>query len=184
MDNGRHPHDAVGGFSEPPHALGSPLRPGLSLFLPGGYVNAAKICTRGAAHQAATPGVCCLTQRSPGGPAKGTAPCPAFAAEAARQASAGHAHVRARAGLATVRDSHPARERATARGGGRVDRGGRAAGQTAGCAVCGLFTTNDSGDAPRFYQRRGFCLVTVHRAATERRRARLKSQIPFGGRPR
>ncbi|MGA8903311.1 GNAT family N-acetyltransferase [Bradyrhizobium sp.] len=35
-----------------------------------------------------------------------------------------------------------------------------------------LITTNDNVDALRFYQRRGFCLVTVHRGAVDRSRAR------------
>ncbi len=43
-----------------------------------------------------------------------------------------------------------------------------AAGQLArqqGCARLWVITTNDNVDALRFYQRRGFCLVRVHRGA-------------------
>ena len=32
-----------------------------------------------------------------------------------------------------------------------------------GCTRLWVITTNDHGDALRFYQRRGFCLVRVHR---------------------
>jgi GNAT superfamily N-acetyltransferase len=56
-----------------------------------------------------------------------------------------------------------------------------AAGQLArqqGCARLWVITTNDNVDALRFYQRRGFCLVTVHRGAVDRSRARLKPEIP------
>jgi GNAT superfamily N-acetyltransferase len=44
-----------------------------------------------------------------------------------------------------------------------------------------VITTNDNVDAPRFYQRRGFCLVAVHRGAVDRSRARLKPEIPAVG---
>jgi GNAT superfamily N-acetyltransferase len=50
-----------------------------------------------------------------------------------------------------------------------------------GCARLWVITTNDNVDALRFYQRRGFCLVTVHRAAVDRSRARLKPEIPSVG---
>jgi hypothetical protein len=33
----------------------------------------------------------------------------------------------------------------------------------------------------RFYQRRGFCLVRVHRGAVDRSRASLKPEIPLVG---
>jgi GNAT superfamily N-acetyltransferase len=59
-----------------------------------------------------------------------------------------------------------------------------AAGQLArqqGCARLWVITTNDNVDALRFYQRRGFCLVRVHRGAVDRSRARLKPEIPSVG---
>lgn len=59
-----------------------------------------------------------------------------------------------------------------------------AAGQLArrqGCARLWVITTNDNVDALRFYQRRGFCLVRVHRGAVDRSRAMLKPEIPSAG---
>jgi hypothetical protein len=59
-----------------------------------------------------------------------------------------------------------------------------AAGQLArrkGCTRLWVITTNDNVDALRFYQRRGFCLVAVHRGAVDRSRARLKPEIPTAG---
>jgi len=41
-----------------------------------------------------------------------------------------------------------------------------------------VITTNDNVDALRFYQRRGFCLVAVHRGAVDRSRASLEPEIP------
>ena len=46
-----------------------------------------------------------------------------------------------------------------------------------GCARLWVITTNDNVDALRFYQRRGFCLVRVHRGAVDRSRASLKPEI-------
>jgi GNAT superfamily N-acetyltransferase len=51
-----------------------------------------------------------------------------------------------------------------------------------GCARLWVITTNDNVDALRFYQRRGFRLVTVHRGAVDRSRASLKPEIPPEGR--
>jgi GNAT superfamily N-acetyltransferase len=56
-----------------------------------------------------------------------------------------------------------------------------AAGQLArrlGCTRLWVITTNDNVDALRFYQRRGFYLVRVHRGAVDRSRASLKPEIP------
>jgi ribosomal protein S18 acetylase RimI-like enzyme len=50
----------------------------------------------------------------------------------------------------------------------------------AGCARLWLITTNDNLDALRFYQRRGFELVAVHRDLRETAR-RLKPSIPLVG---
>ncbi len=50
----------------------------------------------------------------------------------------------------------------------------------AGCARLWLITTNDNLHALRFYQRRGFALVAVHRNAVAAAR-RLKPQIPLLG---
>jgi len=49
------------------------------------------------------------------------------------------------------------------------------------CPRLWLVTTNDNVDALRFYQRRGFCLVCVHRGAVDHSRAHLKPEIPLAG---
>jgi len=49
------------------------------------------------------------------------------------------------------------------------------------CARLWVITTNDNVDALRFYQRRGFGLVRVHRGAVDRSRASLKPEIPQVG---
>jgi GNAT superfamily N-acetyltransferase len=48
----------------------------------------------------------------------------------------------------------------------------------AGCTRLWLITTNDNVDALRFYQRRGFRLMALHRGAVDDSRARLKPEIP------
>ena len=59
-------------------------------------------------------------------------------------------------------------------GGNRlVEAVGQLAGRQ-GCTRLWVITTNDNVDALRFYQRRGFCLVRVHRGAVDRSRASLK----------
>jgi len=50
----------------------------------------------------------------------------------------------------------------------------------AGCVRLWLITTNDNLSAIRFYQKRGFTLVAVHRNAVEASR-RLKPEIPLIG---
>jgi GNAT superfamily N-acetyltransferase len=50
----------------------------------------------------------------------------------------------------------------------------------AGCRRLWLVTTNDNTHALRFYQRRGFVLVAVHRNALDRSRE-LKPEIPMIG---
>jgi GNAT superfamily N-acetyltransferase len=50
----------------------------------------------------------------------------------------------------------------------------------AGCTRLWLITTNDNLSALRFYQKRGFVLVAVHRDALEKSR-QLKPQIPLIG---
>ena len=55
-----------------------------------------------------------------------------------------------------------------------------AAARGAGCARLFLITTNDNLNALRFYQKRGFALVAVHRNALEQSRA-LKPSIPLVG---
>ncbi|NDJ84257.1 MAG: GNAT family N-acetyltransferase [Chloroflexi bacterium] len=52
--------------------------------------------------------------------------------------------------------------------------------QREGCTRLWLITTNDNLNALRFYQKRGFCLVAVHRNAVMESR-RLKPQIPLLG---
>jgi len=56
----------------------------------------------------------------------------------------------------------------------------RDAAVAAGCRRLWLITTNDNLDALRFYQRRGFDLVAVHRDLREVAR-RLKPSIPLVG---
>jgi ribosomal protein S18 acetylase RimI-like enzyme len=56
----------------------------------------------------------------------------------------------------------------------------KAAAQAAGCRRLWLITTNDNMNALRFYQKRGFALVAVHRNALEESR-KLKPQIPLIG---
>ena len=46
-----------------------------------------------------------------------------------------------------------------------------------GCSRLRVITTNDNIDALRFCQRRGFCLVRVHRGAVDRSRATVKPEI-------
>jgi GNAT superfamily N-acetyltransferase len=50
-----------------------------------------------------------------------------------------------------------------------------------GCARLWVITTNDNVDALRFYQRRGFQLVAVHRGAVDDSRRRLKPEITVTG---
>lgn len=52
--------------------------------------------------------------------------------------------------------------------------------EDAGCLRLWLITTNDNLDALRFYQRRAFSLVAVHRGAVESARG-LKPEIPLTG---
>lgn len=54
-----------------------------------------------------------------------------------------------------------------------------AAARLAGAHRLWLITTNDNVHALRFYQRRGFDLVTVHHDAVTRARATLKPSIPL-----
>ena len=56
----------------------------------------------------------------------------------------------------------------------------RDAARAAGCARLWLITTNDNLSALRFYQKRGFTLVAVHRNALEVAR-RLKPEIALVG---
>ena len=49
-----------------------------------------------------------------------------------------------------------------------------------GCVRIWLITTNDNVDALRFYQRRGFEIVALHRYAIEESR-KLKPLLPFVG---
>jgi ribosomal protein S18 acetylase RimI-like enzyme len=50
----------------------------------------------------------------------------------------------------------------------------------AGCKRVFLITTNDNLEAPGFYQKRGFTLVTVHRGAVNESR-KIKASIPLIG---
>jgi len=54
------------------------------------------------------------------------------------------------------------------------------AARQAGCRRLWLITTNDNTHALRFYQKRGFCLVAVHRDAVAASRA-IKPEIPLIG---
>lgn len=49
-----------------------------------------------------------------------------------------------------------------------------------GCNRLWLITTNDNTDAIRFYQKRGFEIVAIHRYAIEESR-KIKPQLPFVG---
>ena len=51
----------------------------------------------------------------------------------------------------------------------------------AGCRRVWLITTNDNTDALRFYQRRGFRIVSIDPGAVARARATLKPSIPTVG---
>jgi GNAT superfamily N-acetyltransferase len=53
-----------------------------------------------------------------------------------------------------------------------------AAARDSGCSRIWLITTNDNTHALRFYQRRGFVLVALHRDEVTRARATLKPEIP------
>ena len=55
------------------------------------------------------------------------------------------------------------------------------AARQASCRRLWLITTNDNVSALRFYQKRGFVLVAVHRGALEEARRRLKPEIPLVG---
>ena len=50
--------------------------------------------------------------------------------------------------------------------------------RAAGCRRVWLITTNDNLPALRFYQKRGFHLVSIHRGAVDYSRATLKPEIP------
>lgn len=52
--------------------------------------------------------------------------------------------------------------------------------KNAGCERLWLITTNDNTNAIRFWQRRGFILLAVHRNAIEQSR-KLKPEIPLTG---
>lgn len=52
---------------------------------------------------------------------------------------------------------------------------------SAGLTRVWLITTNDNLDALRFYQRRGFVLVALHRGAVADARATIKPEIPATG---
>lgn len=56
-----------------------------------------------------------------------------------------------------------------------------AAARAAGCRRLWLITTNDNVHALRFYQRRGWDLVALHRGAVDDARRRLKPEIPEVG---
>ena len=53
-----------------------------------------------------------------------------------------------------------------------------------GCARLWVITTNDNVDALRFYQRRGFCLVRVHRGAVDPQPRHSQAGDPPSGRLR
>ncbi|MDA1002071.1 MAG: GNAT family N-acetyltransferase [Chloroflexi bacterium] len=55
------------------------------------------------------------------------------------------------------------------------------AARAAGCRRAWLVTTNDNAAAIRFYQRRGWRLVALHRGAVDAARATLKPEIPLLG---
>ena len=77
-----------------------------------------------------------------------------------------------------MRDPHPARGPAVAGAGTALIQAVAQLARRQGCTRLWVITTNDNVDALRFYQRRGFCLVRVHRGAVDRSRACLKPEIP------
>jgi hypothetical protein len=110
--------------------------------VPDSCINAVMIRPRGSP-TGGEPGISYPVRQSSGSPAGRTSPSlgPSGACRGCRRrAAAGHPHVRAGAGLAAVRDPHPPRGRAVARGGNCAGRGGRAAGQAAGvCSAVGHY---------------------------------------------
>ena len=163
---------------------GSPCGQGYRVYLPAGYIDAVKIRPREAADQAAAQAFLARHNSLRGarlGELVHPLDHPAFVAEAAD----GHL-----LGMLTYVPGHSWRqcEILTLHAGEQWRGAGtaliEAVGQLArqqGCARLWVITTNDNVDALRFYQRRGFCLVTVHRGAVDRSRARLKPEIPSVG---
>ncbi len=91
----------------------------------------------------------------------------------------------ARQGLATFRNSGDECEIVTLNAliegqgvGSRLIDAVRAVASEAGCNRVWLITTNDNLEAIRFYQKRGFELVAVHRNAVKQSR-KLKPEIPL-----
>lgn len=162
----------------------SPCGQDYRAFLFGGYVDAVKIRPREPADQAAVQAFLARHNSLRGarlGELLHPLDHPALVAEAAD----GHL-----LGMLTYVPSHDGRqceiltlhadEQWRGAGTALIEAVGQLARQQ-GCTRLWVITTNDNVDALRFYQRRGFCLVAVHRGAVDRSRARLKPEIPAVG---
>ena len=157
------------------------LRAGLSRPSSGGYVDAVKIRPREAADQAAAQAFLARhdsLRAARLGELVHPLDHPAFVAEAADGQLLGMltyvpGHDWRQCEILTLHADEQWRGAGTA----LIEAVGQLARQQ-GCARLWVITTNDNVDALRFYQRRGFCLVNVHRGAVDRSRARLKPEIP------
>jgi GNAT superfamily N-acetyltransferase len=162
----------------------SPCGQGYRVFLPGGYIDAVKIRPREAGDQAAAQAFLARHNSLRGarlGELVHPLDHPAFVAEAADGYLLGMltyvpGHDWQQCEIHTLHAGEQWRGAGTA----LIEAVGQLARQQ-GCARLWVITTNNNVDALRFYQRRGFCLVTVHRGAVDRSRARLKPEIPSVG---
>jgi GNAT superfamily N-acetyltransferase len=152
-------------------------------FAPGGYVGAVKVRPRQAADQAAAREF--LAQRSSLrvarlGELMHPLDQPAFVAVAADGQLLGMlTYVPGQDRQCEILTLH-AHEQWHGAGTALIEAVGQLA-RRQGCTRLWVITTNDNVDALRFYQRRGFCLVRVHRGAVDRSRATLKPEIPAAG---
>ena len=160
------------------------LRQDYRAFLCGGYVDAVKIRPREPADQAAAQAFL-ARHNSLRGARLGELVHPLDHPALVAEAPGGHL-----LGMLTYVPSHDGRqceiltlhadEQWRGAGTALIEAVGQLARQQ-GCTRLWVITTNDNVDALRFYQRRGFCLVAVHRGAVDRSRARLKPEIPAVG---
>jgi len=176
----------VGEFGEPPQPVPRllPEQQGYCAFLHGGYVGAVNVRPREAADQAAAEAFLARHNSlrvARLGELVHPLDYPAFVAEAADGQLLG---------MLTYVPGQDWRqcEILTLHAGEQWHGAGTALIKAAGelarrqrCSRLWVITTNDNVNALRFYQRRGFCLVRVHRGAVDRSRASLKPEIPAMG---
>jgi len=176
----------VGGFGQPPQSVPSllPERQGYRAFLPGGYVGAVNVRPREAIDQAAAQAFLARHDSlrvARLGELAHPLDYPALVAEADDGQLLG---------MLTYMPEQDWRqcEILTLHAGEQWHGAGtalapwsRQLARRQGCSRLWVITTNDNVDALRFYQRRGFCLVRVHRGAVDRSRASLKPEIPAVG---